>query len=338
MTRYSQRHHEQIASKASQPSTNRNRHSRVTFSRRVKTYLAHHKQSMIQSLKQLAQTPIASIITLMVIGIALALPFGLYTILGKLHTVTQGWDTTAQISVFFNPDIPVANAQLTADKLNDDKRVQAVKIIPAQTAWQDLQASMGLVDGNQILPNNPLPTTLIITPRSTLGAQSLEALANELKQIQGVEIAQQDIAWVKRLDAIIELARRATVLLAALLGGAVLFIIGNTIRMTITQHQHEMAVVKLMGATDGYVRRPFLYTGVWFGMGGSLIACLIIGISGYWLAPALLQLFTLYGANSLEAPAAILDMLALLGIGMLLGLIGAWFAANRQLRELRSEG
>ena len=321
---------------ASQSST-RNRHSQVTVGSRVQTYLAHHKKSLLDSLRQLIKTPIASFITLVVIGIALALPFGFYTVLTKLNTLAQGWDNTAQISVFLNPHTPAVQVQALTDKLTKDNRVQSVKVISSEQAWQELQASMGLTTDEHILSNNPLPTTLIITTNA-VAASSIEGLINELKKIDGVEIAQQDITWLQRLEAIIELARRASFLLAALLGGAVLFIIGNTIRMAISQHRHEMEVVKLMGATDSYVRRPFLYTGLWLGGGGSLIACFIILLGSYWLTPALFNLLTSYEAMTFPSSGALFfDLILLLAFGMLLGLVGAWFAATKQLRELRPD-
>jgi len=316
-------------------SATRNRPVQVTLGGRVQTYFAHHKQSLLSSLHQVITTPIASLITIIVIGIALALPFGFYTALTKLNTLAQGWDTTAQISVFLSPQTEPTQIQALADKLTQDPRVQSVKIIPAQLAWQELQTTMGLASDDSILPDNPLPTTLIVTPH-TQEANALASLINELKQIDGVEIAQQDIAWLQRLNAIIELAKRASFLLAALLGGAVLFIIGNTIRMSISQHQHEMEIVKLMGATDSYVRRPFLYTGLWLGGGGSLIACVIILFSHYWLSPALFNLLTSYENMSVpESSLLFVDLLLLFVFGLLLGWVGAFVAATKQLRELR---
>ncbi|PVV25592.1 MAG: cell division protein, partial [gamma proteobacterium symbiont of Ctena orbiculata] len=241
-----------------------------------KIWLQRHAQVALASLGRLVNNHLASLMTCSVIGIALAMPVGLHVMLGNLQQVSGAWDSGASISVFLKQKVSDRQAASLAAKLRKHQRIEGVNLITREAALQEFQQLSGYADALEALDNNPLPAVLIVQPKADYTtAETAQLLLQELKLLPDAEIVQLDLQWVRRLQAITIIAQRAVVVLAALLGMAVLLIVGNTIRLEIQNRHAEIVITKLIGATNAFIRRPFLYTGFWYGLFGGLIAWLL---------------------------------------------------------------
>jgi cell division transport system permease protein len=239
----------------------------------LRAYLLRHAQTLVGSLGRLARQPFASFMTAAVIGIALALPLCLELILQNVATVTNAWTDAFEISVYLDKTVSGERAQAIQKELAGRADVATVRLVTPAQALAEFRANSGFGAALDALSDNPLPTTLIVTP--SVAASTTEgtaALETAIDAIAGVADAQLDSDWVQRLVAILALAHRIVLLTAALLAAGVLLIIGNTIRLDIVNRRAEIEVMKLVGATDRFARRPFLWTGFWYGLGGGLIA------------------------------------------------------------------
>jgi cell division transport system permease protein len=298
-------------------------------------YLRRHAQVALDSLGRLVRNRLASLMTAAVIGIALALPSGLYLLLDNLGHLTNSWDGQATLSVFLQDTITTKAAGTLARQLEGWDEVDTVELITPGQALEEFGEQSGLGSALAALDENPLPAVLIITPAAEqLAPASAAALQAKLAALPETSLAQLDLEWVQRLAAMLEIARRGILVIGALLALAVLLVIGNTIRLEIQNRRDEIVVTKLIGATNGFVRRPFLYSGVWYGVLGAGIAWLLVE-GGFWLLSGpVTRLAGLYQSDFSLAtlPLPLLGLLA--GSGLLLGLLGSWLAVGRHLREI----
>jgi len=237
----------------------------------IKNYFLRHLQTLFFSLGQMARAPLATLMTVAVIGITLALPTGLYLLLDNLQRLSGGWDAGVQISLFLKQDIGDAEAGRIAERLRAREEIESVRYVSRQAALAEFKRLSGFGEALNLLDENPLPAVLLVRPKPAHGSpQAAAALARSLGETRGVDLAQLDLEWVKRLNAMLSLARRGVILLAGLLGLAVLLIVGNTIRLAVLNRRTEIEVVKLIGGTDRFIRRPFLYSGLLQGLAGAL--------------------------------------------------------------------
>jgi len=310
--------------------------SRITLQSRWAAYVQHHKLTAVESLLRLLKSPGGSAMTWVVLAIALALPMTLYVSLENVKQLSRAWDQSSQISVYLKANTLPRFAQALTQDIQDMPTVaQAVYISPEQ-ALSEFSASTGLSDVVQGLENNPLPGVISVIPKlDGKGSGAVEDLELALSQLRHVESVQLDLLWVKRLFQFMDLGQRLVWALAALLGLAVLLIIGNTIRLSIESRRDEILVVKLVGGTDAFVRRPFLYTGIWFGLGGGLIAYMLLSIGLYWLSGPIENLISLYGSDFVLQGLSLGDSLLLIFDGVLLGWFGAWLAVSRHLAKIK---
>jgi len=270
--------------------------------------------------------------TWLVIGIAMALPTGLFVALGNIEAISGGWDGAAQMSLFIDKSVSEPEAKTLADELRRREDVDEVVFISSEQALAEFQELSGFGDVLQNLDSNPLPSVILVRPgQRGDGAVLSEELFNELRDLPQVAEAVLDLQWVQRLYAIMDLGRRLTLALAGLLSLGVLLVIGNTIRLAIEGRRDEIVIVKLVGATNAFVRRPFLYTGLWYGLGGGLTAWIIIGISLLWLRSPVAQLAGLYQSDFDLQGLGVAASLLLWTISAGLGLLGAWLAVGRHL-------
>ncbi|MCU7804081.1 MAG: permease-like cell division protein FtsX [Candidatus Thiodiazotropha sp. (ex Lucinoma borealis)] len=298
-------------------------------------WLQRHAQVALASLGQLTRNHLSSLMTCSVIGIALALPVGLHVMLGNLQSISGTWDSGASISLFLKQQIRDDQAASLAEKLRLHQRIEDVELITREKALAEFQALSGYADALEALDSNPLPALLIIQPKADFTtAETAQLLVRELKLLPEAEIVQLDLQWVRRLQAITVIAQRAVVVLAALLGMAVLLIIGNTIRLEIQNRRTEIEITKLIGATNAFIRRPFLYTGFWYGLFGGIIAWLLVAISITLLSGPIAQLANLYQSAFDLSSLGISTVLTLLLGSALLGLIGSWLAVGRHLNAI----
>jgi len=298
-------------------------------------YLQRHAQVALDSLGRLYRNPLPTIMTAAVIGIALALPSGLYLLLDNLHRMSGSWDGQASISVFLKGNVPAQQAEGLATRIRQWPEVAALRLITPEQALEEFTAASGFADALETLDENPLPAVLIVAPRGEYTAPEPAAqLQKKLRSLPEVDLAQLDLEWVQRLAAMIDIARRGILVTGTLLALAVLLVIGNTIRLEIQNRRAEIVVTKLIGATNAFVRRPFLYSGLWQGLGGGLLAFALVAAGLAALGPFVEQLSAAYGATFALRGLAREEWPALVGGGALLGLLGAWLAATYHLRRI----
>lgn len=284
------------------------------------------------SLGQLAHAPLASIMTIMVIGITLALPSALFVLVENAARVARGWDTGGQISLFLKPNATDAQAEKLADRLRRSTGVARVEYISRAAALAEFKRASGFGDALDVLDRNPLPPVVIVYPaRSHANAESLQALIKDLERREEVDLAQLDLAWVKRLHAMLAIVERAVLVLAALLAFAVVLTIGNTIRLAVLNRREEIEVMKLIGATNAYIRRPFSYTGLLQGLAGAAMSWALVALLLLILDGPTRELAALYGSNFALAGLEAGTGGGLIALGGLLGWIGSRIAVGRHL-------
>lgn len=305
----------------------------VSRDQKLSSWLRHHRLMAVDSLARVLRTPFASLMTWAVLAIALALPASLYIFLNNAQLVTSNWDGAAQMSLFLKTDLAEQQARSLADELRDRPDIASVQYISREQALGEFKEFSGFGEALDYLDGNPLPSVLVVRPAAGQITEQ-EQLLSELQNMPQVEEAQLDLAWVKRLYYIMELAQRAVSALAFLLGIAVLLVVGNTIRLAIENRRDEIVIVKLVGGTNAFVRRPFLYTGIWYGLGGGLLAWLIINLSLFWLSGPVKALANVYSSSFELVGLGLGDSLLLLITGTLLGWLGSWVAVSRHLGEI----
>jgi cell division transport system permease protein len=294
-----------------------------------------HVQALLGSLGRLARNPFATAMTLLVIGLALALPTALDLFVTNAQAATGNFAQAIDLSVYFKTDVPLAKAQQLASSARARPDVAEVTLIPADKALDEFRAYSGFGAALDALKENPLPHVLHLRPRAeSTSPADLETLRRYFAAWPEVDVVQMDSDWVLRFNAILDVLRRLLVMAATLLAAGVLAIIGNTIRLEILNRRAEIEVTKLVGGSNAFVRRPFLYTGVLYGLGGALLAWLIVSIAVAVLGQPVATLAQLYGSQySLRGPSSD-DVLTLLGGGTVLGWLGAWISASRHLRAI----
>ncbi len=296
---------------------------------------ARHTQALLGSVGRLARNPFATALTLLVIGLALALPLALNLFVTNAQTATGGFVDAVDMSVYFKTDVPLAKAQQLAADARQRSEVAEVRLIPADKALDEFRTYSGFGAALQALKENPLPHVLHVRPKPESSSPGeLESLRRYFTAWPEVDIVQIDSEWVMRFNAILDVLRRLLVITAVLLAAGVLAVIGNTIRLEILNRRAEIEVTKLVGGSNGFVRRPFLYTGVLYGLGGAVLGWLIVEAAVAILGPPVATLAQLYGSRySLQGPTGN-EILIVLGAGVVLGWLGAWISAARHLRSI----
>ena len=301
----------------------------------MKTYLLRHVQVFFYSLGQLARTPFASLMTIAVIGIALALPSGLYLLIDNAQRVSAGWDGSPKISLFLKQDTGDKVAKDLAKKIRRMPAVRSVDYIAPDEALAEFRRWSGFGDVLDALDHNPLPPVLIVQPaKGSEDPNAVERLLNELRRHGDVESARLDLAWVKRLYQLLQLARRGVWILAVLLGLAVALIMGNTIRLAVLNRRDEIEIIKLVGGTNAFIRRPFLYTGLVQGVAGALAAWALVSTVLALLSQPIADLAHLYASSFVPQALGVRGTLILLGAGGALGWLGSRLAVGRHLRDI----
>ncbi|MCU7797742.1 MAG: permease-like cell division protein FtsX [Candidatus Thiodiazotropha sp. (ex Semelilucina semeliformis)] len=295
-------------------------------------WLQRHAQVALASLGRLFNNSLGSFMTCAVIGIALALPIGLHVILNNLQSISGGWDSGASISLFLQQTVSDDQAASLAEKLRLHQRIEKVELVTKQAALAEFRRLSGFGEALEALDNNPLPALLVIQPKTDYtSAETAQLLVRELGLLPEADIVQLDLQWVRRLQAITVIAQRAVLVLATLLGLAVLLIIGNTIRLEIQNRRAEIEITKLIGATNAFIRRPFLYTGFWYGLFGGIIAWLMVAISVTLLRGPVANLASLYESAFDLSSLGWLNVISLLAASAVLGLVGSWLAVGKHL-------
>jgi cell division transport system permease protein len=301
----------------------------------IGAYFSRHAQVLIGSLGRIVRQPFATLMTMGVIAVALALPLFLGLLLQNARSATGNWNEAYDLSVYMDKRANSARTQSLAKQLRLRGDVATVRIITAEQALAEFRSDSGFGNALDALAENPLPDTLIVTP--TLSAstpQGTETLQSAIAAMGDVQNVQIDTEWVKRLHAMLDLLRRVVLLTGALLGIGIVLIVSNTIRLDILNRRAEIEVMKLVGASDGFTRRPFLYSGIWYGLGGGLLALILVGVASTVLARPVAQLAFLYGSSFSMQGLQFAAGLAVLALAVGLSWLGSWLAATRHIRAI----
>lgn len=299
----------------------------------MKAWLWHHFDTFTTTCARFARTPVATLFNVGVIGIALALPAGFYVSLVNLQVYARTLASDPQLSVFLALDADPAEAEKIGARLKQHTGVREARYVSREQALKELKTSTGLADVVDSLAQNPLPDAFVVQPRET-APQELEKLRDEISKWPRVAHVQLDTAWARRLEAGLKLARLAVGLLAALFAFALVAVTFNTIRLQILTRREEIEVAKLIGATDPFIRRPFLYFGALQGLAGGLAAWLIIWAGLWLLNGGLAELAQLYAVHIELRHLSAEDSASLLAFSAWLGWFGAWLSVNQHLAQI----
>ncbi|WP_374962688.1 permease-like cell division protein FtsX [Spongiibacter tropicus] len=308
---------------------------RAKVSDQWQSYRSHHQQVALDSLRRLLRRPLATLMTTLVIAIAMVLPAGLYVGLNNVESVSQGWDGAARLSLFlkFSVDDRAAE-ELRARLANRDDIASAEYISPA-AALEEFRDRSGFGEVLDQLDSNPLPGLIVLSPSpANSQPEQVNALRDALAELPEADLVKLDMEWLQRLGQITEISRRVTLALAIMLAAGVLLIVGNTIKLAIENRRDEILVVKLVGGTNAFVRRPFLYMGFWYGLFGGLLAWVMLVGCLLWLGGPVRQLAGLYGSDYTLLGLGIGDTLLMWFSASALGLLGAMLVVGRELRAI----
>lgn len=298
-------------------------------------WLTRHLQTLIGALGDLTRNPFSSILSISVIAIALALPGGLFAALQNVNKLTSEFEHGAKISLFLAPGVSLPQARKLQQNLSANPSIKHLELITPEQAMEEFKSRSGLKDALDSLSSNPLPVVLLIHPDDEISRSpvKLAGLIDELGKLEQVELSQFDLEWIKRLNALLELATRAVWVIAFILGLGVFLVIGNTIRLAIANRQEEIRIIKLIGGTDGFVRRPFVYSGMLQGLLGGLVALLIIFILFTFLSAPTSSLSSLYGIATSLQPLQPLPAMILVFSGASIGWLSARVTVGVYLRQ-----
>jgi cell division transport system permease protein len=299
----------------------------------LRHYFGLHRANLLGAVKRLAGQPFASVLTILVIATALALPAGLRVAVNNADAVSDSWQSAADFTVYLKMDVSEDAAKRTARGIEERDDVAGVTLIDRNAALAEFRSQSGFGEALDALDGNPLPHTLVVHPASGIAAD-VEALADAVAKLPETELVQVDTAWVTRLRAMLALAGRLVDFATGLLALAVAIVVGNTIRLEINNRSVEIEVTKLVGGTDAFIRRPFLYLGLCYGLAGAVVALVVVAAGLWLLGPPVRALATLYGSRFSLTGLSLAESGILLGGGALLGWAGAGLAAARHLRAI----
>ena len=297
----------------------------------LKGWLRHHGECAKESITGLIRQPISSALTWLVIAIALLLPTLFYLALKAVNEQTRSWQEGGQITLYLLQDVDRETGLALAAEIANRPEVLRTEFTSRQQAWQDFQNALSLQQDLQ-LDDNPLMASITLVPKQQSQAD-LEAMILLLQDMPEVEDLQIDLAWISRLNSVLDLLRAAVQLLAFILAGALLLIVSNTIRLAIASRKAEIQTIKLLGATDAFVRRPFLYLGFWYGVLGGLAAWLLLTLISIYFQPVLTNFLSNYGLSAPSTWLNVKELAVLLVSSVLVSLLGARIALWRHLRD-----
>ena len=298
-------------------------------------WLTRHLQTLVGALGDLSRNPFSSTLSVSVIAIALALPGGLFAALENINKFTAEFEHGAKISLFLTPQVSVKQAADLQQSIQQHDAIKLVELITPDQAMEEFKSRSGLQNALNSLTSNPLPVVLLAYPKDEIARspEKLTGLINELGKLKQVELSQFDIEWIKRLTALLELVTRAVWIIAFILGLGVFLVIGNTIRLAITNRQEEIRIIKLIGGTDAFIRRSFLYSGLLQGLLGGLLALLIIFLLFSFISAPTSSLSSMYGIAFSLDPLHFLPSLLLVSGGALTGWLSARVTVGVYLRQ-----
>ena len=298
-------------------------------------WVTRHLQAMLAALGRLLRRPLSTLLTTLVIAVALALPAGLWLVVKNARAATGDLATAVQVTAYLKVGAPLARAEQLARALRERPEVAEVRMVSADQGLKEFRERSGFGTALDALTDNPLPHALIVQPRpESRDGKSIERLREAIAAERDVDMVQADAEWAQRLAALIEVLRTLFVAASALLAVGVLAVIGNTIRLEIGARREEIEVTKLVGGSDAFVRRPFLYAGIFQGAFGGLLALGLVALMMSAVEGPIARLTALYGGRFRLAGLGAEEAALVLLVGAALGLAGAWIGAARHLSRI----
>lgn len=298
------------------------------------SWAARHVNTAIAALGRLARQPFASFMTILVIAVTLALPSAMHLLIKNAQSVSATWDSALDFSIYLKAGTSADDARRLKDIIEQRADVEQVTLISSEEALAEFRDQSGFGEALDHLTVNPLPQTLVVRPGPGNTEVSIGLLYEELGNLPEADIVQVDTEWVRRFHAILDILQRSIAIGAVLLGAAIIVIIGNTIRLDIQNRREEIEVTKLIGASNAFVRRPFLYSGLWYGLGGGLLALALVRYGLYALEAPVSRLAGLYNSSFSILALNLGESMLIIGAGVALGLAGSWVAATRHMRRI----
>lgn len=308
---------------------------RVGIVQRFFMFFADHFRQSINSLGELYRIPFASLMTIGVLGFSITLPSTLYIMVENTEKVTDQWQQASEISLFLREGVTETQAQQLIGRLNSWNEISSLEYVSSEQALDEFQRLSGLGEALDYLDKNPLPAVVLVMPTSKHATPTAAGhLLDKLRKEREVDVGKLDIEWLERLYGLLSIAKELVYLLAILLFFAVVLIIGNTIRLNILGKRDEILVMKLVGATDAFIQRPFLYTGFWFGLLGGLMAWVTVSFILVWIGWSLDEFMQRYqiqlDITGLNFPA----LATMLVVSVLLGLMGSFLSVQKHVNEI----
>ena len=297
-------------------------------------WLTRHASTSIGALGRLSRQPFASLMIVLVIAVTLALPAAINVVVKNAQSVSSSWNNALDFSVYLKLDISVSEAEGLARLIRQRADVESVDLVTADAALAEFKLASGFGDALDQLGDNPLPHALVVRPGPGNTGASLTLLQEEIGNLPETDLVQVDTEWVQRFHAILDIVRKAIAIGSALLGIAIVVIIGNTIRLDIENRREEIEVTKLIGASNAFVRRPFLWTGFWYGLLGGTAALLLVQYGLYLLKEPVTRLAGLYQGNITVVTLGVSESLTIIGAAVFLGLFASWVTAARHMRRI----
>ncbi|MFI3123179.1 MAG: permease-like cell division protein FtsX [Methylococcales bacterium] len=306
------------------------------FSDKLRAYRDLHAHALFSSLGRLVASRLNAVLTIIVLSISISLACGFYLLVQNVQQLTSDLESSNQISLFLRDDVSLASATRLANGIKLDPSVQVVKVITKEQALKEFEDFSGFGEAIQALEKNPLPIVLQVIPKNSLEeGQNIETLVENFKQAGEVDFAQLDMQWVKKLQLMIDVAQMSVMLMGVLLSLAVLFITGNTIRLELHNRKDEIVIAKLVGATNSFVQRPFLYSGFWIGFFSGISAWFIVTIMMLVLKQPIEKLSMLYHSSFHLLFMGFFETFILVFISSSLGIVGSWVVVQLQLQQMK---
>lgn len=309
--------------------------SQVSSLQRLKMFFINHMRQALLSLGELWRAPAATIMTVGVLGLSITLPSTLYTLVKNAESASTNWEQASEISLFLHGNTSDAAIQQLLTRLKIWPEISSVSYISSKQALEEFKALSGFGEALTYLDSNPLPDVIVVTPTSKFSSPtSASILLDKLNKEREVELGKLDIKWLERLHALLDTAKNLLMIVAILLFLTVVLIIGNTIRLNILSKRDEILVMKLVGATDAFIRRPFMYTGFWFGLMGGLLAWFAVLFLLWWMESSIAHLNQLYQQDFDITGLDFSALLVILLVSVALGLVGSVISVNRHVKEI----
>lgn len=309
--------------------------SQISIIQRIQMFFLSHIRQALGSLGEMWRSGAASLMTIGVLGLSITLPSTLYILVKNIEQVSSGWDQASEISLFLKAETSKQHIDQLLTRVNSWPEVSKVTYIPADDALNEFKALSGFGDAIAYLDKNPLPPVVLVAPSEKhAGPVAARLLLDKLRKEREVDIGKLDLEWLQRLDALLTVAKELVTIIALLLFLAVVLIIGNTIRLNILSKKDEILVMKLVGATDAFIQRPFMYTGFWYGLLGGLLAWFAVVGLLWWMSASVEAVSALYQKQFNITGVDFSTLLIMLSTSVLLGLVGSMISVKRHVSAI----